>query len=154
MINWINDNFRTNYTETDLNEIKNFTLLWNIYENIFFDKSFSIEKLDRVINRSNFEFTQFQECYNYFQNRYIVNNSINERFKNLNFRRNDRMSFVQDIMLGELSNDNDKILATGIIVFRLRNNLFHGEKDYRNLNGQLTNFTNANLYLMQFMTVR
>ncbi|MDD4971609.1 MAG: hypothetical protein PHT07_19455 [Paludibacter sp.] len=153
MIHWINNRFGTNYSEVDLNEIKNFTLLWNIYENTIFNTRFSINRLETEINRRNLDFQPFQVCFEYFQNRYIENNDINQRFPYLNFRQNDKEQLVRNVLLGLENSDNDKILTLGIVVYRLRNNLFHGIKDYHNLNGQADNFTHANIFIQQFLGV-
>jgi hypothetical protein len=153
MIRWINNRFGTDYSEADLNEIKNFTLLWNIYENIIFNTHFTVNQLENEINSRNLDFQQFQSCFNYYQNRYVENNMINQRFSYLNFRQNDREQLVRDVLLGAINTDNDRIFSIGIIVYRLRNNLFHGVKDYRNLNGQADNFIYANIFIQQFLGV-
>lgn len=147
MLEWINSKFGTNITETTLIEIKDFTLLWNIFDNTLFMSEFSIDQLESTIQNRNFDFGQFRDIFLYFQNRYIEHNLINERFGNLNFRINDREQFVRIALLDNNISDNDKILAIGIIVYRFRNNLFHGVKDFRFLNNQRENFSHANRYL-------
>jgi hypothetical protein len=151
MIRWLNTKFGTNYTEEDLAEIKNFTLLWSIYENLFFNNNFSIRQLENEIIRRNIRFRDYEEIFEYFRNRYIENGNIGPRFQFLNLRHNDREDFVRLVLLGQIQDDNSKILAIGIIVFRFRNNLFHGLKDVSLLNGQISNFSFANMYLTKFI---
>tara|TARA_B100000614_G_scaffold111617_1_gene100153 strand:- start:1007 stop:1162 length:156 start_codon:yes stop_codon:yes gene_type:complete len=43
------------------------------------------------------------------------------------------------------------LLTVLIIVWRFRNNLFHGEKWAYQLQGQLSNFTHANAVLMRLL---
>ncbi|MBU2905110.1 hypothetical protein KO529_09970 [Arenibacter algicola] len=153
MIEWINNKFGTDYSVQELDEIKDFTLIWNIFENTIFNARFSINLLEQEIVNRNPNFEDFHECFNYYQNRYVVENSISNRFQYLNFRRNDREQFVKDVLLGHIIADNAKVLAIGIIVYRLRNNLFHGLKNYRNLNGQVENFSKANTFIQRFLEI-
>lgn len=153
MIEWINNKFGTEYSVDELGEIKNFTLLWNIFENIIFNAHFSINSLEQEIINRNPDFEDFNGCFDYFQGRYTINNSIGDRFQFLSFRRNDREQFVRDVLLGIIIDSNAKVLAIGIIIYRLRNNLFHGLKDYRYLNGQVDNFTQANSFIKNFLEI-
>jgi len=147
MIDWINRRFDVNLNAEQLDVIKDFTLLWNIYENRIFDTHFSIDELERKVRNSRFEIDEFEAILTYFQNRYVDGLSTNDRFGYLNFRRNDRQDLVEGVLLGNVTDNANKIIALGIIVYRLRNNLFHGVKNFEHLNGQVDNFTNANEYL-------
>lgn len=147
MINWINNKYGTNLDSADLEEIKNFTLLWNIFEGTIFQNSFSINRLDTEIQNRNLDFHRFQDIFTYFQRRYVVQGQFTDRFQYLNLRANDRLNLVQQVLLGVNQNENDKLLVIGIIIYRFRNNLFHGLKDFRNLTEQVENFQNANRYL-------
>lgn len=147
MREWINRRFGIDINEETLNEIKNFTLLWNIFESEIFNNSFSINQLANVIRGKSLNFVEFHEIFAYFQSRYIENGVTNNRFGFLNFRPRDREVLVSDALLENNVSGNDKILAIGIIVYRFRNNLFHGMKDFRFLNNQIENFSQANRYL-------
>ena len=147
MINWINNKYGTNIDSADLDEIKSFTLLWNIFEGTIFQNNFSINRLDTEIQNRNLDFQRFQDVFNFFQRRYVVQGQFTDRFQYLNLRANDRLNLVQQVLLGVNQNDNDKLLVIGIIIYRFRNNLFHGLKDFRYLTEQVENFQNANRYL-------
>lgn len=151
MINWINNKFGLNLTDEDLSELKNFTLLWNIYENTIFNRSFSIARLQQEILNRDLQIGNFNEVFNYFQNRYTENGITNDRFNHLNFRPNDQMALVRDCLLNINMVPQDKILSIGIIVYRFRNNLFHGLKDFMVIAEQHDNFRNANSYLKTFL---
>ena len=151
MITWLNNKFGTTYTEETLSEIKNFTLLWSIYENLIFNNSFSIGRLETEINIRDIRFRDYADIFTYFQGRYTENGSVNNRFQYLSFRPNDRETFVRDVLLGQIQDNNSKILAIGIIIYRFRNNLFHGLKDITQLHGQIDNFIFANNYLKRFI---
>lgn len=151
MIDWINTKYGTNLTDNDLTEIKNFTLLWNIFDNTIFNTAFSIGRLDQEITNRNLQFDPFNDVFTYFQNRYTENGQTNFRFNHLNFRLNDREALVRDVLTNVNNNDHDRVLAIGIIVYRFRNNLFHGHKDFMEIGQQTENFRNANLYLRIFL---
>lgn len=151
MIDWINNKYGTNLTDNDLAEIKNFTLLWNIFDNTIFNTAFSIGLLDQEITNRNLQFAPFTNVLIYFQNRYTENGQTNFRFNHLNFRQNDREALVRAVLTNANNNDHDKILAIGIIVYRFRNNLFHGHKNFMEIGQQTENFLNANLFLRIFL---
>lgn len=151
MTDWINNKYGTTLSEADLVEIKDFSLLWNIYENTIFDNNFTIDKLEVEIIRKQLQINQFNDTLDYFKNRYTENGATNNRFNHLNFRPRDREPLVREVLTNININDHDKILAIGIIVFRYRNNLFHGLKDFRTIDQQAENFRNANTYLRTFL---
>lgn len=151
MIDWINNKYGTNLTEQDISEVKNFALLWNIYENTIFNNSFTIDQLQLEIVNRNLQLNDFNDILIYFQNRYTANGNTNQRFENLHFRPNDRMNLVRECLLNLNNNPHHKILSVGIIVYRFRNNLFHGLKDFMLLGEQNDNFRHANIYIQNFL---
>jgi hypothetical protein len=84
----------------------------------------------------------------HFTNRYYKGDHLTHAFFALNFRRGDRRELVERVMRGQTSNESEILSAILIIVFRLRNNLFHGTKWAYGIQGQLANFRNANKVLM------
>ena len=151
MIEWINHRFGTNYTEEQLINIRDFSLLWNIFENLVCGNNCNVNRLDERLTPVAFEIGEFQETLDYFIDRYTTNGTTNERFERLNFRNGDRKEMVADVLL---SNDNDTsriVLALSIIVFRYRNNLFHGLKDFMQIDQQEDNFRNANSILKSIL---
>ena len=151
MINWINYKYGTNLTEEDLSEIRNFTLLWNIFDNTIFKNSFSIERLEQTIINRNLQLAPFQDVLVYFKDRYVIDGATNDRFDHLNFRRSDREDLVRNVLTGVNNVDHEKILALGIIVYRFRNNLFHGNKNFMEIEQQTDNFRNANMFIRMFL---
>lgn len=50
---WINNRFVTNFSENDLSSIKDFSLIWNVFENIVCDNNCSFNRLsERLIHQS------------------------------------------------------------------------------------------------------
>lgn len=150
MFEWLNEHFGSNFQGADLEEIKNFTLLWSLYENRIFRRHFNINDLHLKISDKNPNFAPYEIAFNYFQNRYVENGEMTWRFNYLRLE-GDSINLVQQVLLGENNNPNDKIEAIGLIVYRYRNNVFHGNKNFLDLGGQQENFQHANLFLKQFL---
>ena len=98
----------------------------------------------QTLNTIDFDLAEYENSLNYFKNRYISEGVTNERFNHLNFRNNDRRELVVDVLLGNNIDNSDTILVLAIIVYRYRNNLFHGLKQMEFIDQQKENFDNAN----------
>lgn len=149
---WINNRFDVTFSDADLQSVKDFSLYWNVFENIVCGNNFSIGTVEQSYLNKNLNRDDFQPTIDYFRNRYITNGKLNDKFPYLYFRNNDRQSFVENVLLGASDNTNDIILASTIIVYRFRNNLFHGLKDITLINFQRENFEVANNFLQKTLT--
>ncbi len=147
MTDWINNKFGLQLSNNDLTNVKDFSLIWNIYDNLVFESSFSIENAENIYQEIEIGENEINEILEYFKSRYVKNGETNHRFNHLNFRTNDRMEFVRDVLSGNINDIKNKALAITIIVYRFRNNLFHGIKDFRIIDQQNDNFHNANQFL-------
>ncbi|MDI1304503.1 MAG: hypothetical protein PSX42_06630 [bacterium] len=147
MREWINNRYGTNFDEEDLTNIKDFSLIWNVFEDNICGNNFSIQSLQQGLVNRNIDSNLFQEHLDYFKNRYVNAGAFTHRFQFLYFRNNDRQQLVEDVLLGVNNNSNDKILAIAIIVYRFRNNLFHGLKEIQHIDQQNKNFKVANRFL-------
>jgi len=148
MLLWINKRFNVNLREEDIVNIKDFALVWNVFEGCrVFSTNFSITKLESYIQNIDFDLNQFQKDFLFFSNRYVTEGETNQRFDNLNFRKSDRKQFVSDVLCSKLTNQKEVILALTIIVYRLRNNFFHGTKNIQTIDQQNENFISANSFL-------
>ena len=85
----------------------------------------------------------------YFQDRYYAETEFTYHFHNLQLRPNDRTLMVRTVLDGTDADPRSRVSTALIIVFRYRNNLFHGLKWQYELVGQLTNFNVANAVLMK-----
>lgn len=151
MIEWLNRRYRTTFSNDDLEEIKNFALIWNVFEGKYFSTRFTIPDAENILSGRSIDAGQFDEYLHYFRNRYTDGGLVNGRFPFLNFRASNRKTMVRDVLLGSNTNNNDVILALIIIVYRYRNNLFHGIKEFEHMNEQVANFQCANRFLMLLM---
>jgi hypothetical protein len=147
MINWINQRFGIHLDANDLESIKDFALIWNIFERFVCNNNFTIATVEQSISQKKLQIANFQEKFDYFKERYTENGQTNNRFNNLHFRGNDRENFVRQVLLANNNTVQDMVLTLSIIVHRFRNNLFHGIKDIQVIHEQRTNFEQANSFL-------
>lgn len=147
MREWINKRFGLSLREKDLKSVRDFSLIWNIFEATVCETNFSIARVEQALENRKFDQAEFEPVLAYFKNRYVTNNAVNQRFQQLHFRRNDRGPFVEEVLLGRIKEAKQVILALSIIIYRFRNNLFHGLKSIREIDQQNRNFENANDFL-------
>ncbi|NOR58799.1 MAG: hypothetical protein GQ474_09785 [Sulfurimonas sp.] len=133
------------------NAILHFSLLWSLFESKFCNEYASATSIHRKCEElgETLDVNHFNAFLIYFKDRYITNNSTNEKFNKLNFRGNDKRELVERVLKSETTNIIETISALLIIVYRLRNNLFHGLKWQYNIQGQYSNFDISNQLLIK-----
>jgi hypothetical protein len=129
-----------------------FSLLWSFFEAEALQTNASASSIFMLVHKwegdGRLNISPFASSLSYFRNRYFNNGKLTENFDGLHLRRNDCPELVNKVLKGENTNPADNVSTLLIIVFRLRNNLFHGVKWAYGIRGQLENFTNANEALM------
>lgn len=137
--------------------IADFTLLWSAMEGMVLQAKAGQPTLvglaKHLAAQGLFPNAPFQESLNYFRNRYVVNGGFSHHYATLYADRLSKANFalVEDVLLGKRIDDYACLCALLLVIFRIRNNLFHGEKWAYQLQGQLDNFTNANKVLMRLI---
>jgi len=90
----------------------------------------------------------FDHSLQYFRKRYFRDGMYTEEFEGLRLRGNDFRPLVENVLSGENSDAADNVIALFVILYRLRNNLFHGNKWDYGIADQFDNFSSANAALM------
>ena len=131
-----------------------FTLLWTLFEAQMLGSNASVRKIsEKVVNVAP-EIIRggwFSEHLEYFSNRYVDGVNTNERFENLHLRDNDNPDLVRAVLTGENADPGDQLIGCLIIVYRFRNNFFHGIKWAYDLQDQFDNFTHSACLLRKFL---
>jgi hypothetical protein len=139
-------------SENERAAIMHFSLLWSFFEAEALHTNASAKSILALVHEwasnDRLNIAPFATSLAYFRDRYFNQGTFTEHFRGLNLRRNDSPDLVCAVLKGENTNDADSVSVLLIIVFRLRNNLFHGVKWAYGIRGQLDNFTNANAALM------
>jgi hypothetical protein len=127
------------------NTVASLTVLWNYFEAAFCNSSASPHCLSRLADWPGSVplSGELVACLDYWKNRYVTSAGTNSVFDGLNFRRGDQGARVKDVLLGNELDPKSQFFALLMIVYRLRNNLFHGLKTVDMLNSQVENLTAA-----------
>ena len=156
VISWINEKIihteNSKIKSEDIDYIRDFTLLWNLFESLCFDDKFAnMNKINNIIDSKIdlFEEEKYKNIFDYFYDRY---KNDNNKFRKLNLRNSEK-ELVKKVLNDEYNNKNNKLKFIMAIIYRYRNNLFHGEKEMRYIRFQKENFEVTNEFLMYFIEV-
>jgi hypothetical protein len=156
-IEWLTRNVMgfSDLTSEELSAPMHFSLLWSCFEAEALQTSASASAIDRHVRdlarRGKLRPGEFAAAVDYFRDRYFRNGLFTARFQTLNLRPNDKPALVQDVLSGTNTDRVDCACALFVIVYRIRNNYFHGSKWAYELRDQLSNFRAANESLMKLM---
>ena len=129
-----------------------FSLLWSFFEAKAMHTNASSNRILALVHewaaQNRLNLAPFSQSLAYFKNRYFNSGDYSDLFHGLNLRKGDNPELVKAVLRGENTNDADCVAALLIVVYRLRNNLFHGVKWAYDIRDQLDNFTNANNAIM------
>lgn len=143
--------------DKDKSEIQDFSLLWSFFEGNILNGQANVSSIrtyvESLATNGAIDSIDFNEYLAYLRDRYFKNGSYTENYQYLYMERSGNPPEV-DQMLREPSNTKTVLLiGCLVVVFRLRNNLFHGDKWKYQLQGQYTNFKQANLLLIKLMNL-
>jgi hypothetical protein len=154
---------KSNYAGADelrpetLQVVSSFTLIWNFFENTACDRKANIGKFERIaaaLAEGNERLPGLAEALQFWTDRYYDGAAFNTLFEGLEFREGDRRDHVEAVLSGARADLRSQLLAVMIIVYRLRNNLFHGLKEFATLNGQIGNLDTACRALAAILSAR
>jgi hypothetical protein len=145
---WIKANCRDarHLKPETLQVVSNFTLMWNYFENLTCGTRADMAKFERVaatVAARGDVPAAMALALEYWGNRYYGLHGFNALFDGLQFRAGDRRQHVEAVLSGNLNDVKDRVLGAIIIVYRLRNNLFHGLKEISTLDEQAANLDTA-----------
>jgi len=141
------------------NAVASFTTMWNFFESTICENRASVAAFDRACelfqpDRMSPESIQaLNECLAFWRFRYRTPEGFGHRFDGLHFRQGDRRAHVEAVLQGAVMEPKASLLALMIIIYRLRNNLFHGLKTLEMLNDQVQNLENASRCLAAILEV-
>jgi hypothetical protein len=141
-----------NLDEADRSAIFHFALLWSLFEAKALDTwGNAAAILKRVEERSaegQLNLKPFEGVLKYFQERYFPDGKQSPHYPHLHLGKSDRPDLVERVLSGGKASPVEIVSAVLIVVYRLRNNLFHGTKWAYEIQDQRSNFENANVALI------
>jgi hypothetical protein len=158
-IEWLEHNVLgfADLPESDRQAIFHFALLWSLFEGKALQTRASAHAILALVHewaaRGRLTVEPFEESLEYFRRRHFTNGQPTEHFNALCLRHNDNPELVRAVLQRANADPADCVAALLIVVYRLRNNLFHGVKWDYVLQGQLDNFVHANTALMSALTL-
>lgn len=142
-------------SEADRRAIFDFAFLWSLFEAQVmenFARADRIrEKVDGWATAGTLAADEYGAELAFFRNRYFVDGTLTCHFPHLNLRPSDHPDLVRAVIEGADNDPRDRMLMLLMIVWRYRNNLFHGAKWAYQLRNQRENFTQANRVLMRVL---
>ncbi len=134
-----------------IDSILYFSLIWNIFEKKYFNKNAKISQVKKFIeNIDSIDAGIPNDVFNYYKARYIFNSEETYLFKSFEFKSSKYKKITLQLLI-EADSEKEKLEALMYIAFRLRNNLFHGEKEVDKLYDQNENFKQMNSFLIKLI---
>lgn len=140
-------------SSTERGLLTEFALLWSLFESEVLNSAASVNTIEQTVQRWNqaglLSPQTFAAAAGYFRERYYADGAFSYRFDHLHLERSGNPQIVRNVLSGQDSAPHSVASALLIIVYRYRNNLFHGEKWTYQLQEQEQNFSHANEVLMR-----
>ena len=138
--------------------ISHFTLLWSAMEGRVLQTNATpsslVEAAKEMARRGQIDPAAYQRSLHHFRERYFQGGAFTYHFEQLLFRPRDRRALVEAVLSGNDNNSASVVAALLLIVYRLRNNLFHGAKWAYGIKDQQANFMFGAEVLMHVLGVR
>lgn len=145
-------------SQPERDAISHFTLLWSAMEGLVLQSSANPTSLVEIVKTTaengRLNVDAFQESLAYFRDRYFQDGEFTHHFDDLLFRPRDQRPLVEAVLSGKDNQPVNVVAALLLIIYRLRNNLFHGAKWAYGIKGQQANFAHGAQVLMHVLEVR
>lgn len=144
-----------NLPDDDRRAVFDFAFLWTLFEAEVMETNASVDRITKKVDAGAAADTLGADLYDaelaYFRDRYFSNGELTYHYPHLDLRKSDHPELVEAVIRGANNGSRDRMLALLMIVWRLRNNLFHGAKWAYQIQGQKENFEKANAVLMRLL---
>ena len=156
-IPWINShlNGAANLDFEQLKPILCFALLWNMFESKACDKNANQHSIIKSVQDADgfglLKIERYEPILNFFKHRYVTFNTINDNFLGLQLTNQAAKKIVNDVLIENYFDLNNVVSALLLITHRIRNNLFHGNKNVESLPNQTDLFVMINFLLSRYL---
>lgn len=144
-----------NLSEIEKSAIFDFSILWSFFEGTKLNGKANVLTIKSFVNNldiDSLESLDISEYLTYLRQRYFHNSTFTQRYEALHLERSGNPPEVEQMLRGcSCTQSEVNLKGCLIIIYRLRNNLFHGDKWNYNLVDQETNFSKASKFLMNLM---
>lgn len=148
--------------QDELQPVLEFTLIWNLFEKLVCDRNAGLHRIrrhvDQSIGRDKITGTDYDPFVEFFRARYrdpseeFLISVLLSSGRRPSLGDRDDIRLVKSVIKGDYSDTNNTIYGLLFIAYRVRNNLFHGEKTIDTLHLQKELFETVNAYLSKYMS--
>lgn len=169
-IEWLDSVFpNSNFSQRELSPVFGFSLLWNLFERVQSKESgsdFTAKSLIKIglVDFDKVSKTKLDDIFGHFIGRYVLDEIKGAgRLNNLGlekYRDNVKpfgqsvKDFITTSLIADQKEPDKKMTAVMLIIYRFRNNLFHGSKDTLVLNKFAAEFTIINQFLREYLAAK
>lgn len=142
-------------SEDEKAAIQNFTLLWGFFEARCLDNNAGMPQIRTYVQNLPDEVIaglQLDELAEYFKARYMEAGDYSYRYHHLHLDRSGNPEEVEEMLRGTSQSARDLLIGCLGIIYRYRNNLFHGEKWRYGLQEQKENFERSSQLIIGLMS--
>jgi hypothetical protein len=138
--------------------IKDFAVLWTIYEGQVLDTWGDVEKIKSTTKKLESQGRlslddPLRPAIRDFIRRYFDGDKLTSAFDRFNLNAKDRL-YVETVLRANTNDEAAILSGILIMIYRLRNNFFHGTKWSFEMIDQFENFHNGNKILMAVVDMR
>lgn len=158
-IEWLNREFifaGVDFHDPRLQPIYTFALIWNLFEKAACGRNASLSSIRQSVEKANkagaLHAANYMPYVEYFRGRYLEDKSIQNLAHQLRIKDDRSRELMKEVFVDN-TRELDKVVgALLLIAYRIRNNLFHGEKELHFLYRQETLFRVINNLLTDYLT--
>ncbi len=133
-----------------------FSLIWNLFETHACQRHATPTSIRRSVDHADesgrLALNRYERFVHYFRDRYLsYGQGFDTFFDRLLLTHSESQTAVRRALSGQARDLNNIVYALLLIAHRIRNNLFHGNKDVQSLPQQTELFTAANALLTTYL---
>ncbi|MCE5210300.1 MAG: PAS domain-containing protein [Deltaproteobacteria bacterium] len=142
--------------DCDKEAIQDFSILWSFFEGTKLNNEVHIDKIIKYVESLKYNGSLYQfniaSYIRYLRSRYVADGEFTEFYRDLKIAPDATgVEYVGKMLKGSSNSIEDELIGCLVIIYFLKNNLFHGDKWQHQLQGQYDNFKRANKLLMELI---
>lgn len=154
-LDWLSEKAPTfgELSEREKMAIMDFALLWSFFESRCLNNNANIQHIRDYVEQlpqAAVNAREVEQISAYFRARYTENGEYTHRYHHLHLERSRNPQEVASMLLG-VGSCREVLVGCLVILYRYRNNLFHGEKWENEIQGQQENFERSTSLLRWLM---
>jgi len=158
VLEWLNNFFGEEVRDLNYDQLRpvlSFALIWNFFESKACNRRASLKSVKKSVDEADSRDYLTPEKYrlyvDYFRDRYLEERGLEFALDQLILTDVDSRRIVTQVLTNERTDLNNVVYALLVIALRIRNNLFHGNKEIDVLPRQTELFSVVNNLLADYV---